>query len=335
MNYYEHHIGDYAEATQHLTILEDGVYTRLLRKYYASEKPLPAEIAKVQRLVVARSKEEREAVESVLREFFELREDGWHQDRCDVEIERYRAGEPEREAKKANEEARLKKHREERAALFAKLTAAGQHAMWNITMKELRERVAGLPNTTPEAAPETRTATAPATPETLQVGEPATALATPVTATQTPDTTTHTQTPTKERNTSMGGKPPEAPGFVRFWSAWPKHPRKESRGKCYEAWMKAKAEDIAEIVIAHVERKKVSKEWTKDGGEYVPAPLVYLNKRRWEGADEPAEDSAAAGPEWFEVAGFDSVAEALNARCHVGNFRDFRDGKLFTEEASA
>ena len=334
MNYYEHHIGDYAEATQHLTILEDGVYTRLLRKYYASEKPLPADIAKVQRLVVARSKEEREAVESVLREFFELREDGWHQDRCDMEIERYRAGEPEREAKKANEEARLKKHREERAALFAKLTAAGQHAMWNITMKELRERVAGLPNSTPEAAPETGTATEPETPETLQVGEPATAPATPVTATQTPDTTTHTQTPTKERSTSLGGKPEYPPGFVRFWSIWPKHPRKEAKGECAKAWEKAGAENIADTVIAHVERKKVSKEWTKDGGEYVPAPLVYLNQKRWQGADEPAADGGSPEPNWFEVAGFGSQAEALNARCHVGNFRDFRDGKLFSEEVA-
>lgn len=333
MNYYEHHIGDYAEATQHLTILEDGVYTRLLRKYYASEKPLPADIAKVQRLVVARSKEEREAVEAVLREFFELREDGWHQDRCDMEIERYRAGEPDREAKKANEDTRTRRHREERAALFKQLNDAGQHAQWNIGIKDLRALVAALQPPVPDA-PETQPATEPETPETLQVREPVTAPAMPVTATQTPDTTTHTQTPTKQGNTSLGGKPEYPPGFVRFWSIWPKHPRKEAKGECAKAWEKAGAESIADTVIAHVERKKVSKEWTKDSGEYVPAPLVYLNQKRWQGADEPAADGVSPEPNWFEVAGFGSQAEALNARCHVGNFRDFRDGKLFSEEVT-
>lgn len=89
MNYYEHHIGDYAEATAHLSFVEDAAYSRLIRKYYAQEKPLPVDVKAVQRLVGARSKDEREAVESVLEEFFELREDGWHQDRCDAEIARY------------------------------------------------------------------------------------------------------------------------------------------------------------------------------------------------------------------------------------------------------
>ncbi len=37
MNYYEHHIGDYAEATAHLTFIEDATYSRLIRKYYATE----------------------------------------------------------------------------------------------------------------------------------------------------------------------------------------------------------------------------------------------------------------------------------------------------------
>lgn len=103
MNYYEHHLGDYAEATAHLSILEDGVYSRLLRKYYASEKPLPADVCATQRLVGAKTKDERQAVELVLKEFFDLREDGWHQDRCDTEIGRYQA---KSRSAKANANAR-------------------------------------------------------------------------------------------------------------------------------------------------------------------------------------------------------------------------------------
>ena len=90
MNYYEHHIGDYAEATAHLTFIEDATYSRLIRKYYATEKPLPNEIKLVQRLINARSKEEKNAVVSVLNEFFTLTDDGWRQERCDHEIARFK-----------------------------------------------------------------------------------------------------------------------------------------------------------------------------------------------------------------------------------------------------
>jgi len=89
VNYYEHHLGDYAEATAHLSFIEDAAYSRCIRKYYTTEKPLPTEITAVQRLVGARSKEEKAAVNAVLKEFFTLQEDGWHNRRCDEELSRY------------------------------------------------------------------------------------------------------------------------------------------------------------------------------------------------------------------------------------------------------
>lgn len=91
MNYYEHHIRDYDADTAHLTWLEDMAYTRLLRLYYRKESPIPADIQQVCRLVRAHSKAEKRAVEQVLREFFELRDDGWRHDRCDEEIAAYQA----------------------------------------------------------------------------------------------------------------------------------------------------------------------------------------------------------------------------------------------------
>lgn len=89
MHHYPHHIGDYRTHTAHLTMVEDGAYRRLLDLYYMHERPFPADIAVVQRLASARSKEERAAVETVLREFFSLEADGWHQGRADHEIEDY------------------------------------------------------------------------------------------------------------------------------------------------------------------------------------------------------------------------------------------------------
>lgn len=103
VNYYEHHIGDYAAATSHLTLVEDAIYSRLLRRYYLQESPLPIDVEKAARLAGARSPEEVSAAESVLREFFTLEADGWHNKRADEEIERYQ----DKQAKaKASAEAR-------------------------------------------------------------------------------------------------------------------------------------------------------------------------------------------------------------------------------------
>ena len=113
MNYYEHHIGDYAEATAHLTFIEDAAYSRMIRKYYAMERPLPADIKAVQRLVGARTKDERDAVESVLQEFFTLQADGWHQTRCDADLQRYIA---KQDKARASANARWSKPHGERNA---------------------------------------------------------------------------------------------------------------------------------------------------------------------------------------------------------------------------
>lgn len=93
MNYYEHHIGDYAAATAHLSLIEDAIYSRLLRRYYLDEAPLPADAAVCVRLAGARTAEEREAAEAVINEFFPVSDvDGLrHNKRADAEISAYRA----------------------------------------------------------------------------------------------------------------------------------------------------------------------------------------------------------------------------------------------------
>jgi uncharacterized protein YdaU (DUF1376 family) len=86
LNYYPHHIGDYAAATEHLSWLEDMAYTRLIRLYYRTEKPIPSDRAVVYRLVRASGSQERKAVDAVLSEFFVLTDDGYRQKRCDEEL---------------------------------------------------------------------------------------------------------------------------------------------------------------------------------------------------------------------------------------------------------
>ncbi|MBS3955324.1 MAG: YdaU family protein [Methylomicrobium sp.] len=71
MNYYERHLGDYARDTGHLSILEHGVYTLLLDRYYITESGIPE--TQVYRLARAKTQEERDAVDTVLADFFILK----------------------------------------------------------------------------------------------------------------------------------------------------------------------------------------------------------------------------------------------------------------------
>lgn len=90
MNYYEHHLGDYMRDTAHLSLVEEGVYRRLIDAYYVREKPLPEDIVECCKLARATSKAERQAVAYVLREFFNLESTGYHQKRCDEVIAKFR-----------------------------------------------------------------------------------------------------------------------------------------------------------------------------------------------------------------------------------------------------
>lgn len=89
MNYYSRNIGDYMRKASHLTLLEHGVYMRLLDVYYTRESAIPHD--QRYRLVSARTDEEREAVDLVLNEFFEQVGNEWVQYRCEDELAQYAA----------------------------------------------------------------------------------------------------------------------------------------------------------------------------------------------------------------------------------------------------
>jgi len=91
MNYYPHHIGDFNNATRHLTRVERALYRDLIELYYDTEQPLPAgDIRAIARLVLAFDDGEIGIVRAVLDEFFTLDGDVYRHSRCDAEIAKYR-----------------------------------------------------------------------------------------------------------------------------------------------------------------------------------------------------------------------------------------------------
>ena len=69
-------------------------------------------------------------------------------------------------------------------------------------------------------------------------------------------------------------------GFAEFWSVYP---RKVAKPQALKAWKKIKpAGQLLADLIAALEKQKVSADWLKDGGRFVPFPATWLNGRRWE-----------------------------------------------------
>lgn len=85
--------------------------------------------------------------------------------------------------------------------------------------------------------------------------------------------------------------------FFQFWAAWPSntstYTRKGCRAECHRRWVQRGLDSEAEHIIAHVTWLKTTEDWTKQGGAYIPAPLVYINQSRWDGAEIPESAQSA------------------------------------------
>ncbi len=89
-------------------------------------------------------------------------------------------------------------------------------------------------------------------------------------------------------------KTPQAdpPGFIAFWDAWPKHFRKSARARCLTRWRSGGLEAIAAQIMRGLNGWKRSRQWAKDGGEFIPGPLTWLNGERWNAENLPPAGNA-------------------------------------------
>lgn len=86
--WYPHYPGDYGRDTGHLSLAQHGAYRLLLDLYYATAAPLLGDVAALYRICRAFDDAERNAVDSILSEFFDLRTDGYHNSRADIELKK-------------------------------------------------------------------------------------------------------------------------------------------------------------------------------------------------------------------------------------------------------
>ncbi len=68
--------------------------------------------------------------------------------------------------------------------------------------------------------------------------------------------------------------------FAEFWK---EYPRKVAKAKAEKAWESVKPTDeVFEKIMQAVRRQKLSEQWRKDNGQYIPHPTTWLNQKRWE-----------------------------------------------------
>jgi uncharacterized protein YdaU (DUF1376 family) len=88
VNYYPHHIGDYAKDTRALTQAEHGAYRLLIDEAYSSENGVDAE--EVYAISCAHTPSEKKNTDRVLAKFFTLTDGRYYQKRIDSEVATYR-----------------------------------------------------------------------------------------------------------------------------------------------------------------------------------------------------------------------------------------------------
>ena len=86
--------------------------------------------------------------------------------------------------------------------------------------------------------------------------------------------------------TKQGHLPAE---WAAFWKAYPK---KKSIGNAEKAWKKIALADVP-VIMAAIEARRDSYDWTKHKRRFCPYPASFLNQRQWE--DKPLEVNSGQG----------------------------------------
>ena len=99
MHYYQFNIKDYKAHTDHLSLMEDLAFRRMLDWVYLHEKPLPINPTEIAKRILMPT--HSESIEFVLSEFFELIEDGYVNRTATDNIDSFKA-KSEKATKSAN-----------------------------------------------------------------------------------------------------------------------------------------------------------------------------------------------------------------------------------------
>ena len=102
--------------------------------------------------------------------------------------------------------------------------------------------------------------------------------------------------PSPSSSSSSPPNPLVQNGFERFWEAYP---RKQAKAKARQIWSRLKSDDdLLETMLDAIAKWRLTDQWQKDGGIYIPMPSTWLNQKRWQ--DEPPKSKEQERQERFD-----------------------------------
>jgi hypothetical protein len=82
---------------------------------------------------------------------------------------------------------------------------------------------------------------------------------------------------------TRAAEPTDKKWKTRFEEFWEAYPRKTGKGAAEKAYEKIKpSKELHETMIRAVRSAALSRQWKKDGGQFIPYPATWLNQKRWE-----------------------------------------------------
>lgn len=92
-----------------------------------------------------------------------------------------------------------------------------------------------------------------------------------------------------EEADAVARRPLAITSFEDFWQAYPK---KVGKGAAEIAWKKQRVSAKLPEILTAIRAAKLSMEWTKESGQFIPNPATWINQRRWEDQLTPSRGSA-------------------------------------------
>ena len=92
--------------------------------------------------------------------------------------------------------------------------------------------------------------------------------------------------------------------FNAFWEEYPKKVSKQEAQKAFEKINPD--QELLDKMLTSIRSSKKTQEWLDKGGQFIPHPATWLNKKRWEDDQEPIKQGTDAtvhyqAREWKDV----------------------------------
>ena len=141
-------------------------------------------------------------------------------------------------------------------------------------------------------------------------------------------------TSSAEKQTGAQASVEVPPGFVRWWAAYPDHPRRIGRRQALAVWVAEGLESAADAIVAHTEASARSPAWTESDRRWMPAPTRYLEERRFE-AKTPTPPATRRSVSEHELAAIRAAPVSLDRDMALGSLSRGEFDQLAAETIAA